>query len=233
MELGSGIISSGKVTIDKFGNYAPITLTDDSPLMVFDKSKYDEKSLEAFSEEELLKAQQVASIFLIEQGIDSDLLFDYSPERAKEWLEAHRGEIDPESYEDFSENVLNRKDGFKPSLIDTAAGIGTINVEGNVEDGEWFRGIPDNDGGVRYSELNANLTSAWYLEEDGGTLVFEYEVQGESPVLLPEEVREAHPEDHVSSIDHCITYGLSQAKDGQWLLSGYDTNLKNHLKEAE
>lgn len=224
-DLGNGIVGSDTVKTDRYGDYVPITLTDDSALMVFDKSKYDEKSLEAFSEEELFEAQKIASKFAIEQGVDSELVYDYSEENAQKWLNEHKDQISDKYYDDISADVLNKKGNVRPALIDSDAGSGSMDDQGQLIDGSWYRGEPDNDGGIRYTEIDAELVSVEYLGADGTpSLSFTYDISTVSPVKVPEKNEDQYPGKYVENRDLDFTYGFEQ-ENGKWVLSGYDNNM--------
>lgn len=208
--------SEGEKVSDSNGEYTELSLDEDSELMVFDKDKViDDSVYDHYSEEELADGQRFASTFVVEEVIDSSLMYDYTEENAEEWGDR--------SIPKFTSSI---QDEIRDNLMDSEKR--TIITESNSA---WDRGTPIYDGGVRHGDLDASLVSISSLEKREGAITFEYRISYNNPVF-----DEDNPDDlYVETSDHGYRVSIERdtSKDNNWALAGAGSYFKNEVRQLE
>ena len=217
VDLGNGIVG-GITQSDMAGEYLQVTLTDDSPLMTLDTELIDPAALEAFSETRIAQALRVASMFTVQEGLDSTLLFDYDEERAQAWLDDNAAIFHPDHADALTAGILDGEDE-RIELIDTHSGR-WITEGGETVTGEWSRSYPAYSGGPRWHALDVQLEGITLTKDHA--LEFDYAVMSDIPVLPVYD--RLSTSQGLETNEHQLRYTFAD-DDGDWKLARYDNSL--------
>lgn len=215
--LDGGLVE-GELTSDQHGQYRQLTLDPESPLLQYNPDVIHSSAIH-LSKEEVLEAQKIASTFVVEEALDSELVFGWSEEAAQAWLADNGHYFSEEALPDISADVSNPEK--RPTVIDTDGARATYDDEGNKLTGEWSRGNPVYDGGsARWDNLSVNLTSVFMTEQ--GELVFTYTATGDRPIT--DSVNTSDKTIYREVNEHELLYALDQGSDG-WEIVGWHNSI--------
>lgn len=198
--LPAGLVLSGVVENDGDGDYARVTLTDDSPLLTYDPALVEPDVLESFAQADVEEAQRIAARFTVEEGLDSILV---ASDRVEDWRAANGDKFDPE-WVDLDETLAARDQG---------AVLGAL-VDNDVADRREYDLALD--GGPRISDFEAALTQVFVAPN--GDLAFAFEGELKRPAISPE----GEPFEEV--MEFTETWALYRSDDGRWLITGWDNH---------
>ena len=80
MQDDLGIVLSGETRTDKYGSWHPLTLAPDAPLLDIDPAALDADLDPMWTPEALRSAWQTMAEFLVDERLDSELVWDDTPE---------------------------------------------------------------------------------------------------------------------------------------------------------
>lgn len=208
--------SEGEKVSDSNGEYASLVLDEDSELMVFDKDKIiDDSVYDHYSEEELADGQRFSSTFVVEEVIDSSLMYDYSEENAKEWGDRNILTFRSSIHDEVRDDLMNSEK--RTAITESNSG--------------WDRGAPVYDGGVRHGDLDVSLVSISSTEGRESAIEFEYSISYNNPVFDEDD-----PDNlYVETSDH--SYKTRVEKDdsngNNWVMASIASKFTNEVRQLE
>lgn len=179
-ELPEGF-TTGESISTSHGDYIPIQLGEDSPLRTYNPDIANADAKANYSSEDIEEAQNVASEFVINEGIDSPLVYDYSVEASNEWWNNNSDYFHPYNTQTFHDGIVNVSE--RSPLIDTNSGQAVMEGD-EVISGTWMRGEPVLNGEVRTGNLSAELTSIEGYN-NSEHLTFSYDVSLQRAITDP------------------------------------------------
>lgn len=172
----AGVVPSESLTTDGLGEYYQMTLADDSPLFsVLAADSFEPTLNDLFTPTELNAAQEFASLYMVEQFLDSKIAFNnIDPGGAREtWISEEMTSYVTPEYVSY----------FDDAIRDNAASIllGS-NPEATQDNGSNMRGSAVY-GGVRYSSVDAQINNIW--DAGNGDVGFGFDLYTIAPVENP------------------------------------------------
>lgn len=166
-EMPPGISTGDRTLSSIHGEYAPLTLAEDSPLRQYNDEVVTSAAKQGFSQGEIEEAQSFTAEFVVNEGIDSVLVYDYSEENAQQWWNDNQHKFAPENRDEFRQNIMNPN--VRSIVVDNNAGDSVL-PDGEINpDGYWARGNPSYEAGgprtgnvtVELVEVNGDAGGAW------------------------------------------------------------------------
>lgn len=184
-ELPAGF-TTGEPTQSVHGDYLPLRLEDDSPLMNYSDSVATPEVVSNFRPEDVEEAQQIASTFVVEQGVDSVLVYDYSEENAEAWWNENKDTFHPDYQSDFHSLVT---DGSKRNFVVDNNGGDALGPNGEqLDGGHWARGNPVYETGTaRTGNVSVELVEI-SSDANGSYLGFEYDASASRIIEDPSDL---------------------------------------------
>lgn len=186
----------------KHGTYHRILLPDDHPVRTLDESVATDEVLDAYTPEQLSAALSVTSEFAVQELVTSQLAFDFTPQRARDWWKTHGSTFAPGA-EDIVLPVFASND---PDYVDDSRALLYSN-------NGWDRGIPTSSSQVENLEIG---TTSMTMTDDGLTIT--HLVSFDAPVRNPDGTEGTF----VEHTGLAATYSLVLV-DGQWKIGSYTT----------
>lgn len=222
-ELPDGF-STGEPVSSQHGEYLPIQLDEDSPLLKYDESVVDDIALQHYSPDEIEEAQGVAATFVVNEGIDSALVYDYSEENAQEWWDNNKDSFNPSQQEAFYDSLMD--DQNRNAVIDNNAG--DMFRGGSQGEGSWTRGFPIYEPGTqRTGNVSMDLTNVT-TNSTGDYLYFTFEGETSRQVYDPRVEDQKTPLIENTDYEFSVLY---MPMNNGWKLSGTDNKFNTYAAE--
>lgn len=222
-ELPSGF-TTGQPAQSIHGEYLPLSLEENSPLLNYSDSVATPEVVSNFDPEDVQEAQQIASTFVVEQGVDSVLVYDYSEENAEAWWNENKDVFHPDYQNDFHSLVT---DGSKRNpLVDNNGGDALGPNGERLEGGHWSRGNPVYETGtVRTGNVSIELVEI-SSDSNGSYLGFEYDASVSRIIEDPSDLSKG-PLVETTDSDFTI-YMLPH--NGSWRIAGTNNNFSTQAQ---
>lgn len=172
----AGVVPSEEFTSDGLGEYNQMTLADDSPLFsVMGADSFEPTLNDLHTPTDLNAAQEFASLFMVEQFLDSKVAFNNTdPRGAREtWISEEMGSYVQSEYESYFVDAIR---------TESASILLGSNPDATQDDGSNMRGSAVY-GGVRYSSVDAKINNIW--DAGDGDIGFGFDLYTIAPVENP------------------------------------------------
>ena len=191
---------------DGDGEYARVSLPDDSPVYDYDPSVVQPDVLSAgFTEQDITEAQRVAADFAVEEGLDSILV---ASDRTDEWYEQNADKFSPANLPYVQEALADRTPGK------TLGGLVDNDVNNGRDTEGGYRLVSD--GGPRISRLD--IQNSGVLLSPSGNLAFEFTGRAHRPGV------NSAGEQGEEVLGFTLTYSFEQI-GGAWLIDGWNNTF--------
>lgn len=199
-------LTGSQVATDAHGQYVQVAAAEENPLLVWDgqAEHVEPVVLAMYGGEQLAQAQEIAVRFVIEEGIDSPLVFDPSPEAWETWVEEHEGR--------FADGALDEYVRARGHVVDTAQRDFEYNPRGRSAV------TTDGDPQVRLRDLDLQLVSVSL--ENIEDIRFDFRAS-----YVHDVVNDAGVE-AVSHNDHSLSYTLGPDRENEsWVIVEWDNHF--------
>lgn len=198
-------LTGSQVTADSHGQYVQVTPTETSSILGWngEAEGVDPLVLAMYDSTTLAQAQQFVARFLIEEGLDSPLVFDASPEVWDAWVLEHQ--------DLFVHGLLEEPDAAAGPVVDTAARDFAGNPRGRSA-------TADGDPQARLRDLDLHLVGVDL--ENAEDLRFEFVATYLHDVVDDEGTAA------VSHNEHALSYTLTPDRENDsWLIAGWNNHF--------
>jgi len=201
----NGIPTKKELAKDAKGSFIQTTISADDPAMKYNASVVDPNVAEAYSEEEVLAAQQFIVTFIAEEGLDSTLNgTKENLEIVDAWWAANKDKIDPEQ-EGFYEKLVANDNVYMPVYRYTG------------KKSELVSG--DDVTHVNSRKITISAIKAGFLE---GKQRLGFNVKTETVYNILMDGKKT-----VNSSNGDFIFTLTKDESGKWLISGYQNTFSD------
>lgn len=201
----NGLPTKKELAKDANGSFIQTTISADDPAMKYDASVVDPNVTEAYTEEEVLAAQQFIVKFIAEEGLDSTLNGTKTNiEIVDAWWAANKDKIDP-TEEGFYEKLVANDNVYMPVYRYTG------------KKSELISG--DNVTHVNSRKIKISAIKAGFLE---GKQRLGFNVKTETVYNILMDGKKT-----VNSSNGDFIFTLTKDESGKWLISGYQNTFSD------
>lgn len=189
-----GLVALRRVTTDN-GSYIQSTLAPGNPLLGYDPKRVQNKVKDAYSQAEILDAQRFLVTFIAEEGLDSSLGDNMTPQTRQTWYDANRSKF------------IADAPWLDPLVLESDNAGALVNAYAQFQRPGYSLA---HDGGPRVAAESINLIQLYGDENVPGITM-----QAETTISRRTDATNAKPLEEFKSTN---LYSAVQ-EDGQWKIS--------------